>query len=197
VDAAELSQSTQDAMKHLPRSACESLKLISATRDKLKYIVHVEQLKYMINAGLILKRIHRVLAFRHEAIFKSYIDSLVERRRAAHSSQKKSALKYLLNSSYGGFELSFMFKLYKFNFINELLGKLIENPEKYRRLKLTRSWNKTRAAFNSCHYVKHTIIGDGLVLFHLKQETLKFRSAILCGVATLEFSKVRFNCIIL
>ena len=42
-------------------------KLVCGIEDKEKYVIHIRALKQVLNHGLILKRIHRVIQFNQEA----------------------------------------------------------------------------------------------------------------------------------
>ena len=42
--------------------------------DKEKYVVHKSALKQVLNHGLILKKVHRIIKFNQKAWLKPYID---------------------------------------------------------------------------------------------------------------------------
>jgi hypothetical protein len=48
-------------------------KLTATFHDRIKYAVHFANLKYYIEQGLILKKVHRVLAFRQTTFLRTYI----------------------------------------------------------------------------------------------------------------------------
>ena len=56
-------------------------KLICNLYDKNNYVVHISLLKQVLNHGLILKKIHRVISFNQEAWMKDYIITYIEERR--------------------------------------------------------------------------------------------------------------------
>ena len=45
-------------------------KLVCNLYDKNNYVVHIRSLKKALNYGLILKKVHRVIQFNHEAWLK-------------------------------------------------------------------------------------------------------------------------------
>ena len=49
-------------------------KLVFDFHDKKNYVVHIKALKQVLNQGLILKKLHRVIQFNHKAWLKPYID---------------------------------------------------------------------------------------------------------------------------
>ena len=106
VEEKDLSPVTQQQLKRRPRGFKISEKLIACLRDKSSYVCHVELLKYLLEMGLVLTGVIRVLAFSHEAIFSEYISSLVTLRRSSRSASKKNCVKFLLNSMYGEYKLS-------------------------------------------------------------------------------------------
>ena len=42
--------------------------------DKNEYFIHIRNLKQVLNHGLVLKKVHRVIKFTQNALLKSYID---------------------------------------------------------------------------------------------------------------------------
>ena len=57
--------------------------------DKRNYAVHIRSLKQVLNHGLILKKIHRVIQFTQEAWLKPYIDMNTELRKQAKNDFEK------------------------------------------------------------------------------------------------------------
>ena len=45
----------------------KSTKLITTLEDKEKYVLHISALKQVLNHGLKLKKVHRIIEFRQEA----------------------------------------------------------------------------------------------------------------------------------
>ena len=49
-------------------------KLIPNLGDKVKYVVHYENLKYYLSLGIKLIKIHRILSLKQSNWLKSYVD---------------------------------------------------------------------------------------------------------------------------
>ena len=58
-------------------------KLVTNLHDKTDYAVHIRKLKQILNYGLILKKVHRVIKFNENAWLKSYIDMNMKLRQKA------------------------------------------------------------------------------------------------------------------
>ena len=56
-------------------------KLVSNLMPKKNYVVHHRNLKYYSSQGLILKKVHRILAFKQSAWMKPYIDFNAQKSR--------------------------------------------------------------------------------------------------------------------
>ena len=58
-------------------------KLVTNLHDKTDYAVHIRKLKQILNYGLILKKVHRVIKFNENAWLKPYIDMNMKLRQKA------------------------------------------------------------------------------------------------------------------
>ena len=64
--------------------------LVCSIYEKQNYVVHIRALKQVLNHGIILKKVHKVIQFNQEAWFKPYINMNTNLRTDA---KKKMILK--------------------------------------------------------------------------------------------------------
>jgi len=76
-------------------------KLAPNLMDKEKYVVHIANLKYYLEKGLILKKVHRVVTFNQSQWLKPYIDNNSALRQKAKNDFEKDYFKLMNNAFYG------------------------------------------------------------------------------------------------
>ena len=54
-------------------------KLVANLHDKSEYVIHIRKLKQVLNHGLILEKVDKVIKFNQEAWLKLYTDIIVTR----------------------------------------------------------------------------------------------------------------------
>ena len=72
-------------------------KLVCNLYDKENYVVHIRMLKQVLNHGLILKKVHRLIEFNQEAWLKEYIDMNTELRKHAKNYFENDFFKLMNN----------------------------------------------------------------------------------------------------
>ena len=97
-------------------------KLICSIENKRNYIVHIAALKEVLDHGLILKNVHRIIKFKHEAWLKPYIEMNTDLRKETKNEFEKGFFK-LMNDS--------------------VFGKTMENVKNHRDIKIVTT-NKQR-----------------------------------------------------
>ena len=98
IDQSMLSPLQQQFPKHQKKS---TTKLTPNLRDKTNYVVHYRNLKFYLEQGLVLTKIHRVLTFKQSAWLKSYIDFNTQQRTTSTSDFAKDYYKLMNNSVFG------------------------------------------------------------------------------------------------
>lgn len=76
-------------------------RLCTTFRNKEKYMVHAELLKFYLQRGLILEKFHYGYVFEHDYVLRDYVQGNIEKRRATRSEVMKTLYKLLNNSIYG------------------------------------------------------------------------------------------------
>jgi len=76
-------------------------KLTPNLNDKEKYVVYVDTLRFYLEKGMVLKKIHRVVQFERQAWLKPYIDKNSAMRQQAKNDFDKDYYKLLNNAFYG------------------------------------------------------------------------------------------------
>jgi len=69
--------------------------------DKNKYSCHIRNLKFYIDQGMILNKIHRIITFKQSDWLKSYIDFNTNMRTIAKTDFEKDFYKLMNNSVFG------------------------------------------------------------------------------------------------
>ena len=82
-------------------------KVCLTLNDKKKYTCHYTQLRQMIEMGMKLKKVHRVLQFNQSPWLQPYIDLNTNKRREAQEEGDKclEALYKLMNNAFFGKEI--------------------------------------------------------------------------------------------
>ena len=112
-------------------------KLVCNLRNKKKHVVHIKSLKQVLNYGLKLKKVHRIIEFSQRVWLKPYIDMNTELRKLADFEKDD-------------FEKN-LFKLMN----NIVFGKTMENVRKHKDIKLVTTNKKRNKLVSGPNY--HTI----------------------------------------
>jgi hypothetical protein len=145
-------------------------KLIPTLYNKEKYIIHERNLKQAIDAGLILKKIHRVLEFKQKPWMKEYIDFNTEKRKLAKNEFEKNFFKLMNNS---------------------VFGKTMDNLRKRMNIKLNSDKTKFQKYVSKPTFINGVIFNENLVGVHYVQEKLKLNKPIYVGFSILDISKTQ------
>src|SRR5688572_7080243 len=143
-------------------------KLIPNLNDKVKYIVHYENLKQYESLGLKITKIHRGIKFEESAWLKKYIDLNTSLRTKATNDFEKDFFKLMNNSVFGK------------------TRECIENRVDVRLVCDEKEAIKLTAKPN---YDTRTIFDENLIAIHMKKTKLYYNKPIYLGMCILELSK--------
>jgi hypothetical protein len=144
-------------------------KLVPNLMDKTKYVVHYRNLKFYVAHGLVVTKIHRVLAFRQEAWLKPYIDHCTMRRQAATDTFHQDLYKYAANACF---------------------GKSMESVRKRINVRLIADPHKATKAVSKPTLQECRIINEDLVMVRGERQRILLNKPISAGFAILELSKL-------
>ena len=144
-------------------------KLVCNLYDKKKYVVHINSLKQVLNHGLKLKKIHRIIEFNQKAWLKPYIDMNTELRKLARNDFEKDLFKLMNNS---------------------VFGKTMENIRKHRDIKLVTTDKKRSKLVSEPNYHTIDLISEDLSIIVMKKTKVKMNKPIYLGLSILEISKI-------
>ena len=64
-------------------------KLVASLHDKTEYIIHIRNLKQILNHGLVFKKVHRVIKLDQNTWLNPYIDMNTDIRKKAKNDFEK------------------------------------------------------------------------------------------------------------
>ena len=154
----------ETGVEHVP---CK--KLVSNLRDKDHYVTHYCCLQFYLAHGLLLVKVHRVVAFAHRAFMNPFIKFCNDGRKNARSDFESSLYKYLANSFY---------------------GKTVENVRKRANVRLISDPKKFERAVAKATYKRSMIINEDLALVENQRCKIMLTKPIAVGCAILEIAKL-------
>ena len=143
-------------------------KLIPNLNNKEKYVIHERNLRQAIDAGLVLRKIHRVLEFDQKSWIKKYVDFNTKMRQLAKNDFEKNFFKLMNNSFF---------------------GKTMENKRKRVNVKLINDRELLIKYLSKPTFINCKIFNEQLVAVHCIRETIKLDKPIYVGFCILDISK--------
>ena len=145
-------------------------KLVCNLFNKKKYVALINTLKQaLLNHGLKLRKIHRLIEFNQEAWLKPYIDMNTELRKLAKNDFEKDLFKLMNNS---------------------VFGKTMENIRNHRDIKLVTTDKKRSKLVSEPNYHTINLISEDLSIIEMKKTKVKINKPIYLGLSILEISKI-------
>ena len=144
-------------------------KLICSIEDKEKYVIHIRTLKQVLNCGLKLKKIHRIIQFKQKAWLKVYIDTNTGLRKNVKNEFEKNFFKLMNNS---------------------VFGKTMENVRNHRDIKLVTSEKRRKRLVSEPNYHSCKKFSDHLMAIEMKKTRVKMTKPLYLGMSILDISKI-------
>ena len=130
-------------------------KVCLTLNDKNKYSCHYLQLKQMIEMGMKLKKVHKVMQFNQSNWLESYIDLNTENRRKAQKLGDKC--------------LELFYKLMN----NSFFGKTCEDVRKYRQIHLEKDPEKALKKISKYTFKNFKLYGENLLALEMAKEKVE------------------------
>ena len=152
-------------------------KLVCDQNNKEHYFVHLQLLKFYLNHGIVLRKVHTIISFKQSRWLKPFVDTYIKKRQTAKEN----------NESFGD-------TMYK-RLLCSIFGKTLENVDQYRNIKLFTNTEaeiikyiktKSKPTFHS-----QTIFCDELVAVETLNYVKIYNKPIYIGAAILELSKLQ------
>lgn len=143
-------------------------KLTATFNDREKYVIHFANLKYYLQQGMILKKVHRVLAFRATYFLRDYITWCTNKRQQASSTFSKDLFKLLANACY---------------------GKFIQSDEKRILMNICTDEKSAERLIASPLFIGARIINENTMAIFRRQSSVKMNKMYAIGFSILENSK--------
>ena len=143
--------------------------LVPNLRDKKNYVIHIQALKQVLQHGLRLDRIHRVIEFDQWPWLKTKIDFSTQLRTAATNDFEKDFFKLMNNS---------------------VFAKTMENIRKHRNIKLVMTEEKYLRTVMKPNFKSGVLFGENLMGCEMGKIKVVMNKPVYLGQAILDLSKI-------
>ena len=147
----------------------KDVKLLPSLPNKVNYVTHYLNLKFYIEHGLNLTKIHRVIQFQQSRWLQPYIAKNTNLRAAAKSAMEKEFFKLRHSSSY---------------------GKTCENHAKHNDIRLLTETGVFQKLYGKPQCQGIRIFNVHLVGLYLKKVRIRINKPFYVGFAVMELSKL-------
>ena len=154
---------------NIPRSAMTQTKLVPNLFNKMKYTLHYRNLRFYLEQGMRITKVHRVISFHQSRWLAKYIDLNQKLRAAATNDFVKDFFKLMNNSVY---------------------GKTCENLKKRMDIKLVVDDRKRKQLTDKPHCLSFRIFKENLAGVQLRKVKVEINKPFYVGFTVLELSKL-------
>ena len=165
----EFQLSIIDTLKKNGHTRVPTEKLMTTLIDKKKYVIHSSVLKFYLNNGLVLERVHKGISFTQKAWLRPYIELNSNLRKESKNEFEKNFFKLMCNA---------------------VFGKSIEQKRSHRDIKIALTQNKAKNLIKQPSFKKFSIIDEDKVIIEMNKTKVFLDRPIHCGFTCLELSKL-------
>jgi hypothetical protein len=144
-------------------------KLVASFRDRKKYVCHYRNLKFYLEQGMQLGRIHRAIKFRQRPWLKKFVLCNTLKRKHATSRAGRDHHKKSTNSTF---------------------GKLCQQDRNHSTCLFAQNEETARRCLKSPVYKHWRIIGNRCVVFLGQKKMVRFNKPFIAGFTVLDLSKL-------
>ena len=152
----------------IPRGESNT-KLIPNLMDKFEYVLHYRNLKFYLEHGLLLKKVHAAIRFTQAPWLASYI-AVNQEARAKAKSDFESEFYKLMN--------------------NAMFGKTCENQKKRTNIRLVQTFVKMLDLVAKPNFRDVRIFGEDLAAVELQKTQVEINKPFYAGFTILDLSKL-------
>ena len=144
-------------------------KLLGTLYNQEKYIIHAENLKFVLKHGILIKKVNRVLKFRQKPFLRKYMQLNSELRALAVNKFEKNQYKLLNNCIY---------------------GKALQNNRMHVDIRLVTSWKQAQKLIAKPNFHRCVVLDDKLVVIQLNKSKVVLKHPLYVGFTVLELAKI-------
>ena len=153
----------------ISKSSLQVTKLVPHFLPRKKYCVHYLNLKFYMEHGLTLEKVHRVIAFEQKPWLAPYINKNQVLRTVAKNDFEKDQAKLYNNSIY---------------------GKTVENQKKRTDIRLVNNEKHCKMLIKKPHMMRFRIFEENLAAVELRKTKAFINKPFYVGFTVLELSKL-------
>ena len=169
IDTLELSDYQTTLISALSLTSSKSSKLRQTFHPKKNYVVHYLNLKFYVDSGIKVTRVHRAVKFHQSKWLASYIALNTQKRQEASSKLDQDFYKLMSNSTF---------------------GKLCESLRNRVSVKFVRTEEELLKTTSKGNISSIKIIDENLTIITKKVQSIVWNKPTIIGASILELSKL-------